>query len=334
MPSARQNPPDRTSSPKSRSASHADSLGASGGAQLPSDMLTVAHLVESFAAQSKMLVRAGVQTQTTHQWYQDQFKHLAPLGSFPAEALRVHHLATIEFTNGFVRALKRLYKWAVEGDLVPKDPFAKLAIPPCGRRERTLTHDEMRRLYLAASPAFRRLLFVQRHTIARPGEIRNLRWDQIDFANRVILLVEFKGKKRRRDQLRARAIPLDLPVLRMLRNMHRRAGGNPAPDARVFRDTRGRPWTPNGVRCAMRRARAKAGLLDGGERVVLYTLRHTGATEAIRADANLAKVAAVMGHARTSTTERYVHLNTADLVGTIDRVSASRRRPPAATPAA
>lgn len=288
-------------------------------------MYTLAHLIESFSVHTRLLVRAGLTEAATLRWYESQFKHLAPLGAFPADAIRTHHLGTIKFTTAFVRCLKRLYKWAAAEDLVPKDPFAKLTIPPCGRRERVLTRPELRKLYLVGSRAFRRLLFVQLHTIARPGEIRQLVWGQIDWANRVILLLKFKGQKKRADKLKARPIPLSLPVLRMLRNLFRRSKDQ-TPSGRVFCSPRyGKPWTPNSVRCAMRTARKRAGLDGGGERVVCYTLRHTGATNAIRNDVSLKLVAEIMGHARTTTTERYLHLDTADLVGAIDRASGRPR---------
>ena len=295
-------------------------------------MFKLAHLIDSFLAHTRIMVRAGNTEPSTLRWYQDNLKHLSGLREYPADALRTHHLVAVDFTNAFVRVLKRVYKWGVEEDLIPKDPFAKLTIPPCGRRERVLTRSELRRLYLVAPRAFRRLLFVQMGTIARPGEIRQLVWGQIDWQNRVIILDKFKGQKRRADKLRARPIPLTRSVLRLLRNLHRKSPDQ-SPTGRVFRSPRyGKPWTPNGVRCAMRTARKRAGLDGGGERVVCYHLRHTGATNAIRAGVELKLVAEVMGHARSTTTERYVHLNTSDVVSAIDRVSARPRSVAITTP--
>jgi integrase/recombinase XerC len=112
-------------------------------------------------------------------------------------------------------------------------------------------------------------------------------------------------------------------VIRLLRNLHRKAADT-SPDARVFFSTRGRPWTSNGVRCALRTARRRAGLDGDGERVVCYTLRHTGATDAIRAELPLKLLAEIMGHTRTTTTERYLHLDASDLVEAIDRLAARR----------
>ena len=324
---ARNDPHDPTTLPETPAPISPQALDTAAEARVKQSMFTLRHLIDSFVAHTKLLVRAGVTEETTLRWYTDNLKPLAPLVEFPADSLRTHHLGTIELTNGFVRALKRLYKWGAEEDLVPKDPFGKLTIPPCGRRERVLTREELCRLYRACSRALRLMLFVQFHTIARPGEIRNLLWSQIDWDQRVIVLVSFKGKKRRKDKLKARMIPLPLPVVRVLKNLHRKSA-DPSPTGRVFIAPRGRPWTPNGVRCAMRRARKLAGLDDGDEPIVCYHLRHTGATEAIRRDVNLKLVAEVMGHARTATTERYLHLDTADLVGAIDRLSA-RPRPKA-----
>lgn len=287
---------------------------------LDKDMFKISHLIDSFLANAQIMVRAGVTKPATVRWYKDQFKHLAALLELPADSLRTHHLAAIELTNAFTRAIKRLYRWGHAEELVPKDPFAKLVIPPCGQRERVLTRHELRRLYRVASRPFRRLLFVQLHTLARPGEIRQLVWGQIDWNRRVLALTEFKGKGRRKDRLKERLIPMSKPVYRMLRNMHRKSPDRSA-EGRVFRSPRyGKPWSANGVRCAMRVARARANLNGGGERVVCYTLRHTGATEAIRSDINIKKVAEIMGHTRTTTTERYLHLDTADIVEAIDHV--------------
>jgi len=281
-------------------------------------------LTGAFLAHVQLMVRAGVTEPTTLDWYRSQFAHVAHLGAFPAAELRTHHLGNIELTNALARALKRLYRWAAAEDLIPRDPFARLAVPPCGERRRVLTRAELARLYRAASAPFRRLLFVQLRTLARPGEIRGLVWSQVRFDLRVILLDRFKGQKRRRDRLRVRAIPFDKVTARLLANLFRKSQDS-SPPGRVFVNTRGRPWSANAARCAMRRARCLAGLNDGGENVCLYTLRHTSATNAIRANVALKKVAEVMGHARTATTERYLHLDLGDLVGAIDQANTRPR---------
>lgn len=287
-------------------------------------MFTLRYLTASYLSHVDVLVQAGELSQATRVWYENQFKHCKGIARKKAADIRTRDLKGIKLSNAFVRAIKRLYSWGVEEDLVPKDPFTKLKVPRCGQRERVLTRAELYRLYTVALPEFRRLLYVQLHTIARPGEIRQLTWGQIEWSRRVIVLVKFKGKDRRRDQAKVRCIPLSRSVLRLLKNMHRKSP-DPSCTGRVFLSPRyGDPWTPNGVRCAMRVARKRARLDGGGERVVCYTLRHTGATDAIRSDVNLKLVAQIMGHTTTKTTERYLHLDTDDVVEAIDRVRPRR----------
>jgi integrase len=191
------------------------------------------------------------------------------------------------------------------------------------------------RLYRASSRRLRRFLFVLARTIARPGRDPGLRWGDIQWDRRLITLMKFKGKKRRRDGVKIRTIPLDLVALVGCCGTCGSAGAGRAltsPCGWTGGESSGRR-TASG---AMRLARERAGLDPEGaaERVVCYTLRHTGATNATRAGVTDNTLARVMGHARTATTNRYQHLAGDDLVNAIDRVSARPRPRPAGPVAA
>jgi integrase len=300
-------------------------------APTPPAMFTVSHLIDSFDAHLAVRVKLQQTEASTLGWYRSQLGKLkAAAGTFPAAELRAPNLVSVELTYHFVRALKALYKWATDEDvaLLDRDPFKKLKPPPCGERQRILSRAEMRRLYLACSRPMRRLLFVLSRTIARPGEIRALRWGDIQWDRRLITLTKFKGKRRRRDGVKVRTIPLDRAALRMLRNIYERRQ-SPGPDAHVWLDRSGRPLTSNGLRCRMRRARVRAGLDPEGveERVVCYTMRHTSATNATRRGVKDTTLGTIMGHARSSTTNRYQHLAGDDLVDAIDRLATRPRKP-------
>lgn len=293
-------------------------------------MFKVAHLAQSYLAALAVRVKLREVEPATYDWYKVAVDRLvSAAGEFPAAELRAHHLVAVEFTNHFVRVLKAVYKWACdeEIELLSRNPFRKLKPPPCGERQRVLSRAEMVRLYSAASSRLRRLLYILRHTIARPGEIRGLRWGDIQWDRRLILLKQFKARKRRRDGVKVRTIPLDRPTLRLLKNIHRRRGG-PGPDAPVWLDRYGKAWSANGVRCQMRAARRKAGLDPDGveERIVCYTLRHTSATNATRAGVRGKVLSDIMGHTRSATTDRYQHLAGDDMVEGIDRLAAARPR--------
>ncbi len=282
-------------------------------------MQTVAQLVAAFKADYSVLVSTGQRESSTLDWYGFQLAKLAVVADRPAAQVRAGDLVGVEFTHHFCRAVKALYRWAVEEELVPKNPFTKLKTPPCGQRSRVLEREEMVRLYRASGGEFRRFLFLLAHTLMRPGELRTLRWREVRLDDRLILLTKFKAQKRRRDQARLRAIPLDQPAARLLANMRGRAG-SPHPDALVFKGKTGKGWTSNALRCRMRTARKKASLdMSGEERVVCYTMRHTGATAATKRGIRDRMLAEIMGHTTTRTTARYQHLDAASMVEALDQ---------------
>lgn len=288
---------------------------------------STAEVADAFYRHLDGKVLAALTSPKTLDFYRSQLpKLLAIAGSVPAADLRPHHIVSLTMTNHLARSIKRLTRWAASEDFIPKDPFARMEVPPCGERQRTLTAAEMVKLYMASTRAFRRYLFLMRHTIARPGEIRDLTWADVDLEARVISLREFKAKKRRRDKARVRIIPLDRVATSMLIAMRRRT--NPSPGDHVLRNRRGRALTANAVRCSMRRARDAAGLVDDGERIVCTTIRHTGATNATNNGIPQKILAELMGHTRTSTTERYQHVKSDHLVAVIDTATdrADRRR--------
>lgn len=290
-------------------------------------MFSVSHLANSFQANLSVLVSAGQREQHTWDWYHFQFRKLIRVaGELPADGLRTHHLGGVKFTHHFVRALKALYRWGVEEDLVPKDPFKKLETPKCGQRTRTIKPAEMIRLYRESPQHFRLFLFVLRYTMARPGEIRRLRWGQVDLNRGVIRLSKFKGQKRRREYAKERVIGLHPRALKMFKRWHARRG--PSPESFVFPAANGGERSPNSIRCMMRRVREKAGLdADGSdERLVLYHLRHTGATNAIRNGVNPVSLGQQLGHTKTDMTVRYVHFEDADLVDVAEQAMRKKKR--------
>lgn len=282
--------------------------------------MRVTTLIDKFLAFIRVQVVTGETEPATELFYTFQLAKLRKLaGDRDARQLEAGDLLGLDWTNHIVRAMKRLYRWAEEERLVERNPFKKIKTPPTGQRERVLSAREVVLLYRHASRKFARFLFAQLHTIARPGELRTLTWSMVDLDARVLRLSRFKGKKRRRDKLGVRLIPLDAPLTAwLIRERFRR---RPAPGDFVFSSPKGKCWTTNSLRCAMRAARRRAGLSEdhAGESVVCYTMRHTGATEAVRNGIVDTELADIMGHTSIGMTRRYLHRTAADLVGIVDR---------------
>lgn len=202
-----------------------------------------------------------------------------------------------------VQTVQRLFSWGRQVGLIASNPFACVERPPLGQRERVLNRSELAVLIRCASRPARRFLLSMRHTLARPQELRALTWPMLREDLQAFVLTDFKGRSRRKDGLRTRLIPLDDWMLRMVLRWRPRAISS-----HVFTDSRGNPWTTNGLRLAVQRARRRAGLDGEGEDVVSYTLRHTGATWATANGLSDRMLADILGHTNTRTTARYQHL--------------------------
>jgi integrase len=144
----------------------------------------------------------------------------------------------------------------------------------------------------------------------RMGELRALRWSDVDFAKRLVhVRRSYTGATfgAPRSQ-RVRSVPMSDQVARALDALSRR-DGNSRPDDLVFSPGQNVPFHHDTVRKRFYAALEAAGL--GRLRVkedpiVFHDLRHTFGTLAVQAFA-LSDVNAMMGHADISTTMIYVH---------------------------
>jgi integrase len=139
----------------------------------------------------------------------------------------------------------------------------------------------------------------------RRGELVALRWRDVDFAGRKIVVrralsaaVELKSTKSRR----ARGVPLPDQAATALDRLSRR-GEFTGPDDYVFANRFGRRLDPSALRRRFERARDAAGL----EPLRFHDLRHTYGSLLVAGGIDLPSVKAAMGHSHLSTTERYLH---------------------------
>jgi integrase len=139
----------------------------------------------------------------------------------------------------------------------------------------------------------------------RRGELVALRWRDVDFAGRKIIVrrslsgdTELRSTKSRR----SREVPLPDQAAAALDRLSRRAEFT-SPDDYVFANRLGRRLDPSALRRRFERALRAAGL----EPLRFHDLRHTYGSLLVAGGIDLASVKAAMGHSRISTTERYLH---------------------------
>lgn len=216
--------------------------------------------------------------------------------------------------NRALAVLSSMYGRAASWGLVPPDMNPTRGVPRFreSRRERFLSPEELRRLGDAlreleaedsvsrhALAAVRLLLF----TGARPGEVTSLRWEHVDLARGVLNLPDSKtGQK---------VIYLSPPAAAVLSALPRIEK-----EPRVFPPHK-RKAAEADLESVWRRLRARA-KLDG---VRLYdAARHGFASLAVAGGASLYLVGGLLGHSKTTTTQRYAHLSADPLRAVNDAV--------------
>lgn len=220
--------------------------------------------------------------------------------------------------------LQAIYRHAVRRDLVSVNPTRDLDLPAArGRRERIASAAEASVL-LAALPAAERAVWATAfYAGLRRGELRALRWSDVDLGRSEIRVQrswdECEGSLDPKSATSSRTVPI-LAVLRDYLDAHKIATGREGSDLVFGRTAREafvastidnrakRAW--EGANEAQREAaeeeKREPSLL---ERITLHECRHTFASLLIDANVNAKAIQTFMGHATIEMTfDQYGHL--------------------------
>jgi integrase len=213
--------------------------------------------------------------------------------------------STIQNTLDPIRVI---FRRAVHRDFVAVDPTEGLELRRAnGRRDRIVAPDDAARLLAALPDSERALWATALYAGLRRGELRGLRWSDINLEDREIRVRrgwdDEEGEIEGKTDAANRTVPI-LAVLRPVLAAHKLATGRTG-DALVFGMTADHPFDPSTVR---RRALAAWKAADL-ESIGLHEGRHTFAALMIAAGANAKVIQACMGHASiTMTFDHYGHL--------------------------
>jgi len=192
------------------------------------------------------------------------------------------------------------------------NPVSKIKRYPSSKRQRYLSREELGRLgavldeieakqFMNPSivPAVRLLLF----TGARKSEILGLKWDWIDWDQRVIRLPDSKTG--------ARDVPLSSLSIEVLKSLPRNEGNPYVLPGRMPGDHL------KGLTKAFHKILEMAEIED----FRIHDLRHTNASHGAMAGIPLQMISKSLGHSKIQSTERYAHLNRAPVVQTNEAIS-------------
>lgn len=195
--------------------------------------------------------------------------------------------------HGLIRAVLRPINWGVKNGLLNRNPIVGIEKPTRKPREAVLNEEQFGKL-LSHVPdqEFRDYLCFMWETGCRPQEIRVLESRHRDGERIILEASNSKGEKYNR------VIYLNDAAGKIFARMGICSGP-------IFRNSLGRPWTANSVRCRFRTLKRKMAMPE----LCANTLRHSWATNALKNGMDSTTASILMGHRDPSTLIRnYQHL--------------------------
>ena len=180
--------------------------------------------------------------------------------------------------------------------------------------QHVLTSEDVTRILLATPAPHRLALEIGAYTGLRAGEVRGLKWGDVDMERGIIVVRRSRshGIEAAPKSGHERAVPIH-PRLRALFSN----SANSPKQAYVTGPRDGEPWGQNAVRQAFRSACKRIGL----EGFRLHYLRHAFVTELFRSGASAPVVQKLAGHQHLTTTQRYAHTVLPDLTAAVLKLS-------------
>ncbi|MCK4351862.1 site-specific integrase [candidate division WOR-3 bacterium] len=221
------------------------------------------------------------------------------------EKYKIERLESVKSAtvNREIACLKHLFTKAIEWGYMSQNPAksVKLLKEPPGR-VRYLEVGEIQALLGECSPQLKPIVVVALNTGMRKSEILNLKWNDVNFREKVISMTNTKNNERR-------FVPINDNVYMELKRLSNNHNGG-----FVFISRRGEPYgkIQKGFQNAIKRARIKD--------FTFHDLRHTFASHLVMERCNLRTVQQLLGHKSLNMTMRYAHLSRAHLQEAVQKV--------------
>jgi len=220
-----------------------------------------------------------------------------------------------------MKSIKGFFRFLYRRGLMLTDPSAAIEYPrrPCRLPRVILTKNEALRI-LAAPATSRTTLAVRDRAILetlyatglRVSELANLAPDDVDTQEKLVRVIEGKGKK-------DRYVPLTAAAARATEGYLTKARPQlvSRKNARLlFLANRGGRMDPATLNRLVQHWTKKAGVK---KHVTCHTFRHSVATHLLKGRADIRHIQALLGHHSLATTERYTHVEVSDLAAVLRR---------------
>ncbi len=235
----------------------------------------------------------------TYEWYRyrlQRFVDCAPRDLRVTQLKPFHVQQWIDSYQGlssgskrnYCRAIQRTMRWAEQQGYIEHSPIAHMEKPAGGKREQVVSPEEYSQILgCTRDREFRDLVITSWETGCRPQESLRVEARHVDLEQSRWVFPKSEEKMGRITRI-VYLTDEALEITRRLMLAH--------PEGRLFRNTRGVPWTADAVNCRFTTIRRKL-----GKRYCLYVLRHTWMNRLLTAGVDSLTVAVLAGHCDTST---------------------------------
>ena len=212
--------------------------------------------------------------------------------------------------NCALRTLRRILSFARESEVLENVP--RIALRKEKMRSATFSAEQEKAVIEVAPQPFRDVFVICEDSGARPDEIIHLRIENILWDKNLIFIEDGKTDESRRH------VPLSERVRSILKQRVKdKKEGWVFPSPRK----KGAPISYFMVAEGMKVVREKLGLPKD---LVLYSARHTFATDMLDLTGNIVKVQKMLGHESITTTQRYLHPELKDVAQLVNERNAGR----------
>jgi len=226
-----------------------------------------------------------------NQFFADDYLH--DICSLKVEKYKISRSQQVSSAtiNKEVKLLKSILNRAVEWKKLEANPIVQVKLlKEQHHRLRYLEREEIVKLLKNCSPHLRLIAILALNTGLRRGEIKNLRWQDVDLTNNQICLLEQKNGRKE-------YVPLNQSSQAVLAMIQKHPTS-----PYVFCNSMGKTYD---WRTAFRNAMRRAGITE----FRFHDLRHTFASHLAMSGVDLNTIREIMRHTDFKTTLRYAHLS-------------------------
>ena len=256
---------------------------------------------------------SSILTAKSFRTYQTAFKELLRVeGDKPLQAFgirEIEHFLSVKKVEAsewsarkYYISLASTFQKAVQWGFITSNPFRKVPIPKVKEILPAYFTECDFRLFLSVveDKDFRELCITGLLTGLRLGELISLRWKDLDFTTRVIMVrntENFTTKTRKN-----RVVPMSDELYDLLK---KRKETLRYECETVFYDGRGNPLKEETITHKFKKYIRRGGLND---KLHFHSLRHSFASALVSSGVSLYAVQKLLGHSSSKTTEIYSHL--------------------------